>query len=122
VKEYLKKILGVDLTEVEGLDEKILMDIISVTGKDMSKWVTSQHFVSYLRLAPRPRISGGKKLGHENHKTTNPATLAFRQAAHSLANSKGSLGKLYRNLCIKKGKKTAKKAVARKLAVLFIRS
>jgi hypothetical protein len=53
----------------------------------------------------------------------DPSTRLMRgrteSAAHSLANSKGSLGKLYRNLCIKKGKKTAKKAVARKLAVLF---
>jgi hypothetical protein len=119
VKGYLQKILGVDLTKVEGLDEKVLMDIISVTGKDMSKWPTAQHFVSYLRLAPRPRISGGKKLGHENNSTANPATQGFYRGGHSLANSTGYFGNLYRSICIKKGKNTANKVIARKLAVLF---
>ncbi|MDR0866144.1 MAG: IS110 family transposase [Candidatus Symbiothrix sp.] len=119
VKSHLKRITGIDLTQVEGFDEKMLLDIISVTGTDMSKWPTGQHFVSYLKLSPRKKISGGKQLGHDRSKTSNPATQAFRLAARSLAGSKGNWGVLYRRLSVKKGAKTANKAVARKLAVLF---
>jgi transposase len=119
VKSHLKRIIGTDLTQVDGFDEKMLLDIISVTGTDMSKWPTEQHFVSYLKLSPRKKISGGKQLGHDRSKTSNPATQAFRLAARTLAGSKSHLGVLYRRLSVKKGAKTANKAVARKLAVLF---
>jgi hypothetical protein len=119
VKSHLKRIVGTDLTQVDGFDEKMLLDIISVTGTDMSKWPTEQHFVSYLKLSPRKKISGGKQLGHDKSKTSNPATQAFRLAARTLAGSKSQLGVLYRRLSVKKGAKTANKAVARKLAVLF---
>jgi transposase len=119
VKGYLERITGTDLTQVDGFDEKMLLDVISVTGTDMSKWPTSNHFVSYLKLSPRKKISGGKQLGHEKSKTSNPATQAFRMAAQSLGGSKSPLGVLYRRLSIKKGPKTANKAVARKLATLF---
>ena len=40
-------------------------------------------------------------------------------AAHSIARSKSPPGQLYRTLAVRKGTKTAKKAIARKLAVLF---
>ncbi|GHT69188.1 IS110 family transposase [Bacteroidia bacterium] len=119
VKSQLKRIIGTDLTQVDGFDEKMLLDIISVTGTDMSKWPTEQHFVSYLKLSPRKKISGGKQLGHDRSKTSNPATQAFRLAARTMAGSKNYLGVLYRRLSVKKGAKTANKAVARKLAVLF---
>ena len=118
--QYLQQILGVDLTQAEGMDEKMLLDVLSVTGMDMSKWPTSQHFTSWLNLSPRRMKTGGKYIGNENRKTNNPATQAFRISAHSAGiNSKGHLGALYRRLVAKKGKKTATKAVARKIAVIF---
>jgi len=117
---YLREILGIDLTLAEGMDEKMLLDIISVTGIDMSKWATAQHFASWLNLSPRRMITGGKCIGNERRRTTNPATQAFRISAQATGiSSKGYLGILYRRLCAKKGKKTATKAVARKIAVLF---
>jgi hypothetical protein len=70
-------------------------------------------------LCPSPKISGGKVIGYERKKTKNPATLAFRLCAQSLHNSKSPLGCLYRKLLVRKGPKTAIKAVARKLAILF---
>ncbi len=117
--EYLKQILGVDLIAVEAFDEKMLLDIISVVGTDLSKWPTAEHFVSWLKLSPRMKKSGGKKLGHDKKTINNPATQAFRLAARSLWNSKCPLGVLYRKLSATKGSKTANKAVARKLACLF---
>ena len=119
-KEYLYQLLGTDLTKVEGMDEKMLLDVVSVTGADMSKWPSEQHFTSWLNLSPRRMESGGKYLGNKKRSTTNPATQAFRISAQSVgAKSKGPLGKLFHRLVAKKGKKTATKAVARKLAVTF---
>jgi len=118
--QYLKKILGTDLTKAAGMDEKMLLDVISVTGSDMSKWATAKHFTSWLNLSPRRRQSGGKYIGNEHRKTSNPATQAFRISAHAIGiKGKGYLGELYRKLSVKKGAKTATKAVARKIAVSF---
>ena len=57
---YLKKIIGVDITKIFGVSELIATEIISETGLDMSKWATKKHFASWLNLAPNNRISGGK--------------------------------------------------------------
>ena len=119
LKDYLQAICGVDLTEVEGLDEIGLLTILSVTGTDMSKWPTAAHFSSWLNLSPRPKISGGKVIGHEKRITNNPATQAFRLAANCLWQSKGPMGQQYRKLAASKGKAKAIKAVARKIAVIF---
>lgn len=119
LKEYLKEIIGVDATKIDGLDEISILDIISVTGLDMNKWPSAEHFVSWLNLSPRPRISGGKILGHDKRFTNNKATQAFRLGAQSMWQNKGSLGHLYRRLSTQKGAKKANKAVARKMAIVF---
>jgi transposase len=119
LKDYLQAICGVDLTEVEGLDEIGLLTILSVTGTDMRKWPTAAHFSSWLNLSPRPKITGGRIVGYEKRITHNPATQAFRLAANSLWQSKGPLGQQYRKLAASKGKAKAIKAVARKLTVIF---
>lgn len=119
LKDYLLAILGVDLTEVDGLDEIGLLTILSVTGTNMSKWPTANHFASWLNLSPRQRITGGKVVGHEKRVTHNPASQAFRLAAFCLWQNKGPLGQQYRKLAGTRGKKKAIKAIARKLAVIF---
>jgi len=116
---YLKAILGTDLTEVAGLEESTILTIIAITGTNMNKWPTAAHFTSWLNLAARPRISGGKVLGHERRVSNNPATQAFRLAAQTMWQNKGPLGALYRRLASTKGSKKAIKAVARRLAVIF---
>jgi transposase len=119
LKDYLLGIFGVDLTEVEGLDEINLLTILAVTGTNMKKWPTPEHFTSWLNLSPRPKISGGKIIGYEKRNNNNPATQAFRLAAQCLWQSKGPMGQQYRRLAATKGSKKAIKAVARKLAVIF---
>jgi len=119
LKDYLHKIVGVDLTEIDGLDENTVLMIIAVVGLNMHKWPTAEHFASWLNLAARPKKSGGKTLGHQKRFTNNPATQAFRMAAQTMWQHKGSLGNLYRRLSHTKGSKKAIKAVARRLAVIF---
>jgi transposase len=119
LKEYLRHITGVDITKIDGLDEITSLEIVSVTGIDMNKWPSADHFTSWLNLSPRPKISGGKILGHQKRFTNNKATQAFRMAAQSMWKHKGGLGQLYRRLSAQKGSKKAIKAIARKLAVIF---
>ena len=111
--------VGIDLTEIDGLDENTVLTIIAITGLNMEKWPTAEHFASWLNLAARPKISGGKVLGHQKRFTNNPATQAFRMAAQTMWQNKGILGHLYRRLSASKGSKKAIKAVARRLAVIF---
>ena len=62
VRKYLYQLPGTDLTAAEGMDEKMLLDVISVTGIDMSKWPTEKHFTSWLNLSPRRMKTGGQKI------------------------------------------------------------
>ena len=119
LKEYFRQIIGVDLTQIDGLDEISVLEIISVTGINMDKWKTAEHFTSWLNLSPRPKITGGKVIGYSKRFTKNNASLALRLAAQSLWNHKGTLGKLYRRLSAQKGSAKAIKAIARKLAVIL---
>lgn len=119
LKAYLERILGVDVTAVDGLKEISVLEIMSVTGTDMGKWRTPDHFTSWLNLSPRQKKSGGKILGHEKRFTNNKATQAFRLAAQTMWQNKGPLGQLYRRLAVRKGSKKAIKAVARRLAVIY---
>ena len=62
IKEYLRLITGIDLTKIDGLDEISVLIIISITGIDMNKWPTGNHFASWLNLSPRP-----KKIRRQSH-------------------------------------------------------
>lgn len=116
---YLKEITGVDLTEISGLSENTVLTILAETGTDMSKWDNAQQFASWLSLAPRPKISGDKLLGHFKDKNNSRAHQAFKLAAWGLNNSKCHLGAMYRRLSAQRGSGIAVKAVARKLSVIF---
>jgi transposase len=45
------KLFGVDVTQIPGLEENAL-PLFSEVGRDMSKWPTAGHFVSWLALCP----------------------------------------------------------------------
>ena len=115
----MHSVVGVDLTEIDGLDENTVLTIIAVVGLDMHKWPTAEHFASWLNLAARPKKSGGKTIGYQRRFSNNSATQAFRMAAQTMWQQKGTLGHLYRRLSHTKGTKKAIKAVARRLAVIF---
>lgn len=116
---HLYEISGVDLTEIDGLDEQSVLKIVSETGIDMSKWPTEKQFTSWMGLSPNNKISGGKILSSRSAKTRNRAKQTFKMAAYSLANSKSGLGAFYRKMRAKVGAPKAITATARKLAVIF---
>jgi transposase len=63
LREGLFRMTGTDLTRIDAIDVMTAMTVISETGYDMSKCKTENHFVSWLRLCPDNRISGGKVIG-----------------------------------------------------------
>lgn len=117
--QYLKNILGVDVTKIFGISELVALEIISETGIDMSKWMTEKHFTAWLNLAPNNRISGGRLLKPKKSKKKNKAGQAFLMAAYALQRSDHWLGHYYRRMKAKNGPLVATKATARKLAVIF---
>ena len=105
-----------DLTAIDGINVLTVQTLIAEVGSDMSRFGSEGHLVSYLDLAPRNKISGGKVVGREKDKRKNRAGLALRLAAGTLLESDTYLGAQYRRLRTKLGAPKARKAMANKLA------
>ena len=112
------KLFGVDLTQIPGLMMLVLM-LFSEVGRDMSRWPTAAHFVSWLGLCPDNDISGGKVLWRGARRTKNRAGTLFRLAAHSLHRDQTPLGDYLRRMKAKLGPAAATTATAHKIAIIF---
>ena len=106
------------MTQIPGLDENAL-SLFSEVGRDMSRWPTAAHFVSWLALCPDNDISGGKCYGGERERIKNRAGHLFRLAAFSLHHSPTPLGNYLRRMKAKLGPKAATMATAHKIALIF---
>ena len=116
LRSHLFRITGVDLTQVDGLNASTVQDIIADIGTDMTKWPTSKHFCSWLRLAPENKKTGGVVFASSTKKTKNRANKALRMAAFSLAKAQCALGAYYRRVRARNGGPAAITATAHKLA------
>lgn len=87
----------------------------------MSRWPTAAHFTSWLTLAPKNRVSGGKLLSSRTQPSVNRAAAILRMAAMTLGRTQTALGAFYRRLAFRVGKAKAITATARKLALLVFR-
>lgn len=115
----LKKKLGIDITNVPGIDANGAMRFIAEVGTDMTKWKTSKHFASWLGLCPGTKVSGGKVLSSKTKASANRAAYALRLAANSLYRSKTALGAFFRRMRAKLGAPKAITALAHKIAVIL---
>jgi transposase len=119
----LYRIMGVDLTRIDGLHESTAQLIISELGLDIcQKWPTEAQFTSWLGLCPNNEISGGKVLKRGTRKVVNRVANALRMCAQSLLNSKSALGAYARRMRAKRDSKVAITATAHKLARLIYRT
>jgi hypothetical protein len=98
IRKHLKRISGVDLSVVDGFGVSLAQTVITEVGTDMSKFPTEKNFCSWLGLAPKHEISGGKVLKNKTLKTKNRAGQAFRMAAQSVKGADCVFGSLYRRL------------------------
>jgi transposase len=116
----LYKATGVDLCAIKGLGETTVQQILFEIGGSVAAFPTVKQFCSWLTLAPRHEISGGKILRKHVRKTGNRAGQAFRMAAQTLARSQDSaLGNYYRRMRARHGPEHAIVATAHKLARIF---
>jgi len=117
----LRRIVGVDLTAIDGIGPLTAQIVLSEVGTDMSPWRTEKHFSSWLGLSPDHRISGGKILGRSTRPVVNRARTALRMAAYTLDHSHSALGAKYRRLKSRLGAPKAIIAMAHHLACLIYR-
>jgi transposase len=112
----LHQVAGVDLTAIEGIDQRTALVMLSEVGTDMSRWPNAKHFGSWLGLAPCPKQSGGKRLSAATRPGVNRAAQALRLAARSLWRSNSALGAFFRRVASRRGVPKAITATAYKLA------
>jgi transposase len=112
------KLFGVDLTQIPGL-MAIILTLFSEVGRDMSRWPTAAHFVSWLGLCPDNDISGGRVLWRGLRRVQNRAGHLFRLAAYSLHHDETPLGDYLRRMKSKLGPAAATTATAHKIAIIF---
>lgn len=113
---------GVDLTQIDGIAPYTALKLLSEIGTDMSRWPSDKHFTSWLTLAPKNKISGGRLLSSRTQPSANRAAAILRMAAMSLGRTQTALGAFYRRLAARIGKPQAITATARKLAILVYRA
>lgn len=122
VREALWRLTGVDLTRIDGISSGTAMTVITEIGLDLNAFPTEKDFVSWLRLAPKYGITGGRPIkSKKNSMGSTRIASVLRMAALALKNSKTALGAYYRRLARRKDASVAIFATARKLATLIFR-
>jgi transposase len=119
--ELLFQALGVDLTEIEGIDVGTALVILSEIGVDVSRFPTEKHFASWLGLCPRAYQSNKTKHKRRPRKGKNRVSIALRMSAQALGRTLSPLALFYRRIKSRIGGKGAITATAHKLARLVYR-
>jgi len=119
VRDEARKLLGVDLFRIKGLNAETVLRLVSEVGLEVSGFASEKQFASWLSLSPNRRVSGGKVLSSKTKASKNRAAGAFRQAAASVARSDSELGAYYRRMMGRKGPGAAITATAHKLARIY---
>src|SRR5262249_41622002 len=112
----LFRALGVDLTEVEGIDVGTALVILAEIGVDVSRFPTEKHFASWLGVCPRQHESNRTRKKRGPRKGKNRVAIALRMAAQALGRTESPLGVFYRRIKSRIGGKGAITATAHKLA------
>jgi transposase len=106
---------------IEGLSHSTVLSIMSEISPDrFFKFKSFKEFVSWLRVAPNNKISGGKILSSRIPKGSNRLKTALRQAANAIGNLKDThLSDFFRRIAFRKGRQAVVSATARKLGVII---
>ena len=98
LREQLRRIAGVDLTRVEGIDAMTAFSVVSETGMDMTRFPSEKALSSWMHLCPNNRITGGRVHSRRIRPGVNRAGQALKVAAQSLHHSKSALGAYFRRM------------------------
>lgn len=121
LKTELHRVFGLDLTRIDGINIVTAQVILSELGTDLSAFPNEAAFSSWLELAPRRDITGGKVIKQKARESKNRVANALRMAAQALWHSDSYLGARYRRLRARMEGPKAVKAMARYLACLLYR-
>ena len=116
VRTALYYVVGLDLTEIEGISELTALTLISEIGPGVSRFATVKKFCSWLGLCPNWKKTGGRVKSSRTRRGVNRAAQALRLAAQSLHHSQGALGGFLRRMKGRLGAQAALTATAHKLA------
>jgi transposase len=116
VRAALYYVVGLDLTEIEGVSELTALTVISEIGPGVSRFATVKRFCSWLGLCPNWQKTGGRVKSSRTRRGVNRAAQALRLAAQSLHHSRGALGGFLRRMKGRLGAQAAVTATAHKLA------
>lgn len=119
--EPLFRALGVDLTEIEGIDVATALVILAEIGVDVSRFPTEKHFASWLGVCPRQYESNKTKRKRRPRKGKNRVAIALRMAAQGLVKTLSPLALFYKRIKSRIGGRGAITATAHKLACLVYR-
>jgi transposase len=116
VPTALYSVVGLDLTQIEGVSELTALTLISEIGPGVSQVATVKKFCSWLGLCPNGKETGGRVKSSRTRRGVNRAAQALRMAAQSLHHSQGALGGFLRRMKGRLGAQAAVTATAHKLA------
>ena len=95
---------------------------MGVVGSNVAeKFPTEKNFCSWLGIAPKHEISGGKVLKKKTLKTKNRAGQAFRMAANSVKKSDTIFGAMYKRFRARQGPSQATVSTAHAIARVVYR-
>ena len=120
-RAQLYRVMGVDLTAIEGIGPLHAQIILGEIGRNVDAWRSEKHFSSWLGLCPDNRISGGRVLSVRTRRVKNRVATALRMAAASLERQDSGMGAYYRRIKARLGPAAGKTATAHKLARLVYR-
>jgi transposase len=115
IRPLLKIIVGVDLCEVDGINEISSLEFISEVGTDMTKWKSYKHLAAWCNVTPNTKITGGKIISSKMQKKKNRAGQVLRMSSSGLSKSKSPMGDYARKMKSRLGKKAGVVAIAHKM-------
>ena len=116
LRSRMFEIIGVDLTQIDGIRAYTVLQLIAEVGTDMSRWKTAGHFASWLALCPAVNITGGVRRRGWLPSKAHRAAAIFRMAALNVRNSRSAIGAFFRRKRAQLGPARAVVATAHKLA------
>jgi len=120
-RQVLYRMIGADLTAIDGIGVETAEVFVSEYGPDLSKFATEGEFVKHIGLAPHRPVSGGKVLKKRRQEKGTRTAEVLRNAASALKASRSALGAYYRRMARRKDSAIAVFATARKLAQAIFR-
>jgi hypothetical protein len=70
-------VLGVNATTIDGINVITVQTVLAEVGPDLSAWKTEAHWSSWLNLAPKRDVSGGRVIRHIREHRTNAQEMRF---------------------------------------------